>query len=222
MEHALRDFARTRLATHFTSGATVRNAEKSIYNWSVQQTRGQGDVASWENRSFKWRYKHKVIHLLEELGRAPVVEAGLEVVDDRVNLELKLVPQLVHRVQRKELDVKGLAKYPPDLLWSDGPYSHSMLKLREKDMMMEKARSKDENYTGLFKCGKCKGVKTTYYQMQTRSADEPMVRTHITLIVKCVSTNALSYRQLSSPAQRVGTAGSADRHMLLTNRRRSG
>jgi DNA-directed RNA polymerase subunit M/transcription elongation factor TFIIS len=222
MEHALRDFARTRLATHFTSGATVRNAEKSIYNWSVQQTRGQGDVASWENRSFKWRYRHKVIHLLAELGRAPVVEAGLEVVGDRVNLQLKIVPQLVSRIQRKELDVKGIAKYPPDLLWPDGPYGRGMLKLREKDMMMEKARSKDENYSGLFKCGKCKSTKTTYYQMQTRSADEPMVRTHITWIVKCASTNALSYRQLSSPASTAAIAGSADRHMLLTNRRRSG
>ena len=223
MEHALRDFARTHLAAHLTSGVTVRNAEKSIYNWAVQQTRGQGDVASWENRSFKWRYKHKVIHLLAELGRAPLVEAGLEVVEgDRVNLQLKLVPQLVSRIQRKELDVKSLARYPPDLLWPDGPYGRGMLKLREKEMMMEVARSKEENYTGLFKCGKCKGVKTTYYQMQTRSADEPMVRTHITWIVKCASTNALSYRQLSSLAQRVGTAGSADRHMLLTNRRRSG
>jgi DNA-directed RNA polymerase subunit M/transcription elongation factor TFIIS len=174
MEHALRDFARTRLATHFTSGVTVRNAEKSIYNWSVQQTRGQGDVASWENRSFKWRYKHKVLHLLAELGRGPVVEAGLEVVGDRVNLQLKCVPQLLHRIQRKELDVKSLARCPPDLLWSDGPYGRSMLKLHEKDMAMEAAKAKEEDYEGLFKCGKCKSSKTSYYQMQTRSADEPM------------------------------------------------
>lgn len=183
MEHALRDFAQTRLATHFTSGATVRNAEKSIYNWSVQQTRGQGDVASWENRLFRWRYKHKVIHLLEELGRSPVVEAGLEVADDRVNLRLKIVPQLVHRVQQKELDVKGLAKCPPDLLWPDGPYACDMLKLREKDMAMESAKAKEEDYSGLFKCGKCKSVKTTYYQMQTRSADEPMVRTSLLILL---------------------------------------
>jgi DNA-directed RNA polymerase subunit M/transcription elongation factor TFIIS len=174
MEHALRDFARTRLATHFTSGATVRNAEKSIYNWSVQQTRGQGDVASWENRSFKWRYKHKVIHLLEELGRAPVVEAGLEVVDDRVNLQLKLVPQLLHRIQRKELDVKGLAKCPPDLLWPGGPYGRSMLKLRTQDMEMESAKTNDEDYSGMFTCGRCKSKRTTFYLLQTRSADEPM------------------------------------------------
>ena len=222
MEHVLRDFARTHLATSFTSGVTVRNAEKSIYNWSVQQTRGQGDVASWENRLFRWRYKHKVLHLLTELGRAPVVEVALKVEGDRVNLQMEFVPQLVHRIQRKQLDVKGIARYSPDLLWPEGPYATTWLKLRTKEMAMESSRANDEDYTGLFKCGKCKSTKTTYYQMQTRSADEPMVRTHITWIVKCASTNALSYRQLSSPASTAATAGSADRHMLLTNRRRSG
>lgn len=29
--------------------------------------------------------------------------------------------------------------------------------------------------TDIFKCAKCKQRKCTYYQMQTRSADEPMV-----------------------------------------------
>lgn len=28
--------------------------------------------------------------------------------------------------------------------------------------------------SGMFQCGKCKGSRTTYFQMQTRSADEPM------------------------------------------------
>ena len=31
-----------------------------------------------------------------------------------------------------------------------------------------------EHFEGVFKCGRCKSKKTTYYQMQTRSADEPM------------------------------------------------
>jgi len=38
--------------------------------------------------------------------------------------------------------------------------------------------------TGMFTCGKCKGVKTTYFQMQTRSSDEPM-----TTFVSCLSCN---------------------------------
>merc|ERR1712039_834974 len=31
-----------------------------------------------------------------------------------------------------------------------------------------------QRITGMFTCGKCKGTKTTYFQMQTRSSDEPM------------------------------------------------
>ncbi len=38
--------------------------------------------------------------------------------------------------------------------------------------------------TDQFKCGKCKARKATYYQMQTRSADEPM-----TTFVTCLNCN---------------------------------
>jgi hypothetical protein len=183
MEHALRDFARTRLATHLGSGVTVRNAEKSIYNWSVQHTRNQCDVASWENRSFRWRYKHKVLHLLEDMKRATMVAAGLRVDGDRVILDLKLIPQLVHRIQTKQLDVKSIARYTPDVLWPDGPFAQMRLKLRERDLAMERSKAQDENYEGLFKCGKCKSTKTSYYQMQTRSADEPMVRSLFVIVL---------------------------------------
>jgi hypothetical protein len=36
--------------------------------------------------------------------------------------------------------------------------------------------------TFAFKCGKCGQSKTRYYQMQTRSADEPMTVCHFRLI----------------------------------------
>ena len=35
-------------------------------------------------------------------------------------------------------------------------------------------QKQEELDDGMFKCNKCKSMKTTYYQMQTRSADEPM------------------------------------------------
>lgn len=47
----------------------------------------------------------------------------------------------------------------------------------------EEARSdlgKMNGLTDMFRCGKCKERKCTYYQMQTRSADEPM-----TVFVRC-------------------------------------
>ena len=42
----------------------------------------------------------------------------------------------------------------------------------------------DKDYKGLFRCGKCRGYKTTFYQMQTRSADEPM-----TVFITCHTCN---------------------------------
>ena len=181
MEHALRDWARQKFATSLgaITSPTVRNAERSVYNWAVQQTRQSNDSPSWENRHFKWRYKHKVIHLASELSRGERVAVTLEVQGDRVNFTWKLVPQLVARLQRKELETKNLSRYAPEVLWPEGPWAQAMYQRKARDLAMEAARAREEDYEGLFKCGRCKGTKTTYYQMQTRSADEPMT-TYVT------------------------------------------
>jgi transcription elongation factor S-II len=127
-------------------------------------------------------YKQKVVNIAAELGRGPMVAADLKLEGDRVKLDLQVVPQLVRRLQTKQLDAKQLAWYEPDVLWPDGPYSRMMLARRARDLQMEKSKTKEEDYSGLFKCGKCKSTKTTYYQMQTRSADEPM-----TSFITCVN-----------------------------------
>jgi DNA-directed RNA polymerase subunit M/transcription elongation factor TFIIS len=151
------------------------------------------DEPSWENRLFRWRYKQKAYGLLRELERGPVVSAEVQVVGDGVSLGLSVVPQLVKRIQRKELDTKNLARYPADVLWPEGPYAKQAFALKSKDLAMEAAKAKEEDYSGLFKCGKCKGVKTTYYQMQTRSADEPMVSSLLLfLVLFALRTNALA------------------------------
>ena len=46
------------------------------------------------------------------------------------------------------------------------------LQARRTDWAQEQARN--SNVEGFFTCGKCHSKKTSFYQMQTRGADEPM------------------------------------------------
>lgn len=176
MEHPLREYTRNQFASVFGDGPAVRNAEKSIYNWAVKSIRELGDQASWENKLFRLKYRQKVLNLVAELKRAPMAGLELSVKGDRVNVNIKVAPQLVIRLGRKDLEMRKLATYSPDVLWPEGPWAQTMLKVRERDLLREKAKAAEKDYEGLFKCGRCKSLKTTYYQMQTRSADEPMVR----------------------------------------------
>lgn len=62
----------------------------------------------------------------------------------------------------KEISVKDLINMTPEQLF---PERHEKVKENVK---------KKETTEGIIKCGKCKSYKTEYYQLQTRSADEPM------------------------------------------------
>lgn len=54
--------------------------------------------------------------------------------------------------------------------------------IRQQNLHNAKGAESQEAETDAFQCGKCKQRKTRYYQMQTRSADEPM-----TTFVTCVN-----------------------------------
>lgn len=174
---ALRDYARSHLAMHVPERPYAKNIEKATWLWAVEETKKNNEKAVFENRLLRMRYKQKIIHLLTELTREPVVATTLEVQGGRVKLSYEVVPQLKRRLMRREFTSQDLLTMRPEQLWPNGPWSRTMLKLKEKELVLERAKAKEEDYTGLFKCGKCKSVKTTYYQMQTRSADEPMVST---------------------------------------------
>jgi transcription elongation factor S-II len=183
MNNPLRETARQIFANLIGPGAISRNAEISALNWAVQAARSSNYDAAWENPKFLKMYKTKVQWLASELRRPNRVGVTMIVEGGEVRVKLDLVNQLARRLKTKELDVKSLAKYPPEVLWPEGPWAAAIMANKEKDLKREQAKALiDEDYVGQFKCGKCKSVKTTYYQMQTRSADEPM-----TTYVTCMS-----------------------------------
>lgn len=55
-------------------------------------------------------------------------------------------------------------------------------KLAEEALFKARGAESAQAETDMFKCGKCRGRRCTYFQMQTRSADEPM-----TTFVTCVN-----------------------------------
>lgn len=57
-------------------------------------------------------------------------------------------------------------------------------KLAEEALFKARGAGSAQAETDMFICGKCKGRRCTYFQMQTRSADEPM-----TTFVTCVNCN---------------------------------
>ena len=199
-ENPIREYARAKISQYFESAVTPKNAERSIYNWAVRTVREErstsrgtmrepespkmiefrsGLEASWECRYFRHIYKMKLLHLLAELKRKQVAEVKLVVDGDAVKLRLNYVSAVAYRVKNKSLDTRKLADYTAIQLNPDGLAAQAEFKRRALDLKREEAKKKEQDYEGLFKCRKCKSTKTSYYQMQTRSADEPMT-TYVT------------------------------------------
>ena len=157
-EDPLRDYARGKFQELYPGKSIKpRNAELAVYNWAVTHTNGaivvnknkhEIEKPSWENRLFRWRYKQRLLSVL---------------------FNLKNNPDMLKKVKPKELET-----LTPGQMWPEGPWGQAEKKIREKETAMEMAKAKnDAEYEGILTCPKCKSKKTSYYQMQTRSADEP-------------------------------------------------
>lgn len=136
----------------------AKNIEVSIFNWTVRR---YPKNASWENKVFREAYKHRFF----EMKRALTTGSLLENIID------------------KTVKAKDLVRMEADTLMPEGPYAQAIMTAKQRELDIETHKAKmDEEYEGIFKCRKCGSKKTTYYQLQTRSADEPM-----TTYVTCTS-----------------------------------
>lgn len=98
-----------------------------------------------------------------------------------LNLKNKSNPGLRESVVSGELAVEKLCKMSVDAMASEEAQARDR-KLAEEAIFKARGAESAQAETDMFKCGKCGGRKCTYFQMQTRSADEPM-----TTFVTCVS-----------------------------------
>lgn len=135
------------------------NLERGIFNWAVREAVARKIVKKWDNKFFRLIY-----------------------IDRFRTIWFNLTEELVEKIRNKELKSQQLAFMTHQELntkkWEDA-IQRKML--RDKN----KYEVNIESSTDSFKCRKCHLNKTNYYQLQTRSADEPM-----TTFVTCLNCDA--------------------------------
>lgn len=96
------------------------------------------------------------------------------------NLRDKQNPDFKRNLRRGDVQPETLATLSPEDMASDRK-KEEIQQIRAHALWECERGQAPQQTTDQFQCGKCKQRKCTYYQMQTRSADEPM-----TTFVSCV------------------------------------
>ena len=153
----MRDYVLTHLAESLgvdKSDKICQNLEKCILNWAVRYTSNLYEQPSWENPRFKEIYKRKFLSI-------------------QFNLKVPL-NTLRDSILKGDIKVTDVVTMTPEELYPTGPFAVTKKKLHMDWLHKYALNAQEDEYEGMFKCGKCKSNKTSYFQLQTRSADEPM------------------------------------------------
>ena len=125
------------------------NLEKGIYNYTIQIAKKKNLIRKWENIHFSQLYIDRLRSIY-------------------INLKNK---EFLERIGKKSFKIHTLAFM-----------NHQEMKPERWQELINAKIKRDENLckvdmsaaTDEFYCYKCKNRKCTYYQLQTRSADEAM------------------------------------------------
>ena len=135
--------------------------EKSIYNTTIKEARANLTERSWNNVVFTRIYKKNYNRLFANIK----YNKNADFVLGKIKYGL-WEPENIVSMSSQQL-------YPD--IWEE-------LIIKNAKKMNQLSIQNNVQGTSMFKCGKCKLNNCTYYQMQTRSADEPM-----TTFVTCLN-----------------------------------
>lgn len=123
----------------------VTNLEKAIFNYAIQEATKCKVVKKWENPVFVQLYVDRLRSVLANLpDMIPQIESG------------EVLVQTVAFMTHQELKPDRWARLIDQKMKRSLPGTETV-----------------EASTDMYTCKKCKSKRCTYYEMQTRSADEP-------------------------------------------------
>jgi DNA-directed RNA polymerase subunit M/transcription elongation factor TFIIS len=145
------------------SEENILKLEACIYNGSLKEARKNLILRAWNYPLFVHLYKMHARHIASNFNPSSYVENK----------------ELFERFQQGEVTFKDIAKMDTyELFPSRWKEQFEQQQIREK-RQLEGNRSMA---TDMFLCSRCHKRECTYYEMQTRSADEPM-----TIFITCLN-----------------------------------
>ena len=145
------------------SESISKKIEKSIYLYSKSISKQRNIVPLWDNSYFKNIYMNKSISLYSNIDKNSYIQNEC----------------FVDKVKKKKINLDDIAFMNSQEIFPKHWKEFSDIKYKREKMMYEDTA---EAMTDQFKCSRCKQRKCTYYELQTRSADEGMT-TFITCLV---------------------------------------
>jgi transcription elongation factor S-II len=124
------------------------NLEKGIFNYTLKEADQRKIVKKWDNKFFVQIYLNHLRSILNNLNDKWIEEINSG----------NIQPHKIAFMNHQELNHE---------IWKDLIETKSK---RDKNKFEVNMAASTDTFT----CRKCKGNQCTYYQMQTRSADEPM------------------------------------------------
>ena len=152
-----RDNIRSRLALMLDENLNIAlNLERGVYNYCIGEADKRNIVKKWDNIYFKQVYNDRLRTIYTNI-KEPYLK--------QLIIERKVRAHEVAYMTHQEMNPEKWEKLLRDK------------KIRDENRYITKIEASTDNYT----CRKCKSKECSYYQLQTRSADEPM-----TTFVTCI------------------------------------
>jgi len=147
---------RAKLAVYFEKEKNAINLEKGVHNWALKEATNKKVVKKWDNPFFVQIYVDRLRSIY-------------------INLKNDTLIKSVNNGEVKSQDIAFMTHQ--ELCPEKWEQLIKAKIIRDKNKFEQKLEAMTDTRT----CRKCKGKQSSYYEMQTRSADEPM-----TIFYQCI------------------------------------
>jgi|UniRef100_A0A6C0AS01 hypothetical protein len=153
-----RNNVREKIETQFSieNKNSAINLEKGVYNFAIKEANSRKIIKKWENSRFVQLYTDRLRTICINLKNSELLQS--------LNSG-EITPQQLAFMTHQEMDPEHWRKWIEQKAMRDA----------------NKFTNNIQASTDMFTCKKCKGKRCTYYELQTRSADEPA-----TIFVTCL------------------------------------